>query len=234
MTAFSDAVDALTPLAYYRCEDTSGNLVDSSGNDSTATASAGGTASYLQPGADGYGLKVVGTKYWDATLASAVVDDVTMFAMIKRAATYSTFGNIMSLGDDDQGGQMRLNPTTLIIEVIRADAQHCASSTIAVPRDGRWHSVCVTKAALAAPKIYIDGADVTAVSPADGTAWASTTALKIGARGNGSDRPLSGNGGAYIDEVWVLNAESAGASITALDALASNAVASGDDRRRRR
>lgn len=231
MTAFSDAVLATQPvnvLAYWRCEETGGDLADASGNGQTLTLTGAGVQ-YGRLGADGRGLKMPGAARFDGTLVLPVVDALSAMAWVKRS-TAAAFRNIMSAGDAANGFQIRLNNANHTIQVIRGDAAQCGASSVEVPLDGRWHSIFVTKAAATAPLIYLDGADVTA-GGGSGTAWGSTTAFRLGARANVADRFWDD----HLDEIAVwLDTSLTPGEIAALDALGSNALNAEDNRRRRR
>jgi Concanavalin A-like lectin/glucanases superfamily len=177
--SYTDAVAADTPVAWYRMDETSGLIQDSSGNANHATVS-GGTSVYREPGAipnesDGKAIKFDGFNSFSAPdHATLDVGDVfTVEAWVKRPATTGTgYRTILSRGSGafhvalnyDAGGTLELHLQGVGL---------CVASSVTIS-DTNWHHVVVTKNG-GTVKLYLDSVDVTgSVTPRTMSVTATT------------------------------------------------------------
>jgi hypothetical protein len=105
MTAFTDAVIATSPTAWWRHNDASGNLSDSSGNARTVTAGGSGL-SYSQAGLDGStSILYAGAGYFtlaDASWMNPNLADFSLMFGLKRSGAWPS-GEEQIIGHDGQG-----------------------------------------------------------------------------------------------------------------------------------
>jgi hypothetical protein len=185
--AYSDVVLGDVPYAYYRLDQTSGNFIDSSGNNFTATAVA--TINYTQTGAltgDTDKAAQFTTGYVTSTVAATTGNLATGFtleAWVKRVGNPVSNGIIYGAASTLQ----MFVTTTGTVTVGYYDSgavAHTATSTGTVT-DGNWHHV-VGGWDGSSVYVFIDGLQ-------SGTATLTTTAplgntngLAIGAFGDGT------------------------------------------------
>lgn len=205
---FATYAATLSPSAWWRMGDASGNVTDSSGNARTLTAGGSGTT-YGVAGWTGDGDKAVvlsGAGYW--TLADAAWMDVgtadwSFSCALKTATAGLPAANMALLGHDGQGntGEWAVHLTTFGQVQVRMNA---ASFNVLVSPstllfDANWHQLTVAVDRSALASVYIDGAlygtvDVSAQVAADLT---NTRALWLGARSAVPALPFIGT----LDEV---------------------------------
>ncbi len=199
-------VQADSPATWYRHDESSGLLQDSSGNANHATSltEGGGAAvvTYQEPGAIASEPASKSIKYnRDGTLGCFFtvpdhatldvgntftiefwikLDDVTATAMYpfsKSALAY----------------EIRIN-TSDQIELVKSEAYIVVTATSAIPRDNAFHHVVAVRPGTNQGLIYLDKVDVSG-TPASGSDFAdNANALKIGSIG---DQHLDG----WFDEV---------------------------------
>lgn len=159
--SYASEVLADSPAGYYRCQEASGLILDSSGNGRNATASSG-TAQYQQASpilSDPADFAI----YFDGD-ASFSVPDVgldfgnvfSLEAWIKRT-TSGIFEQILFKGINAY--DMHISSGNRIV-VAKAGVGDIAQSSTSIT-DTSWHHCVVTKNAAVSANVYIDAVDVT-------------------------------------------------------------------------
>lgn len=209
--SYASEVLADAPAAWYRCNESSGLIQDSSGNARNATVAVG-TATYSQPGAittDPSNNAI----YFDAEPTYFTVPDVgvdlgniwSIECWIKRAAIGGVGETLVSKGL--QAYEMGLESDSQIFIAAAGDAT-LANSTIAISDTTSWHHVVGTKNA-AVTKIYIDNIECSQ-NNIEVTTIDNATALFIG------DSAFTGNPvNARLDEIAIYGTELSAARVSA-------------------
>lgn len=205
-TDYVDAVLALSPTAYWRLGDASGNATDSSGNGYTLTA--GGTPTYGAAGwtTDGDDAITFDADWFtlsDAAWMDVGTNDWSMSWVMKRSGTPAAAEAI--LGHDGQGsaGEWALHLTAISTRFqVRCGAAYNLNFTGTVYDDVLHHFV-LTCDRSADATLYLDGSSVGTVTiSADvATDLTNTRALWMGARSATPSYPFVGT----LDEVAFWN-----------------------------
>lgn len=161
--SYSAEVLADAPAAWYRCDEASGLLLDSSGNGNNTTV-AGGTATYHIAGAvpsepSNFGIYLTGSPNYFSAPDHATLDlgDVfTLECWVKRD-TISVQQMLFSKNTNAYSLFFEVDNTVL---VIKSGVAVVLTSSITIVNDNIWHYIAATKNG-AAGKLYIDAIDRT-------------------------------------------------------------------------
>ncbi len=229
MSAYSDAVLALTPAAYWRCGDATGDLVDLAGNVLDMTSQ--GTPTYGQPGAvlgdpnKSIRLDGVDANYFShAGSAFLDVDDTfSIVAWVKKAED----GRIQSILCSETGILFQINASNQLT-VGEAGVAYIATSVTTITADGKWHFVGVAKNGATSITLYVDGVASTTLILDQTIVVASTSDWNIGRNVGFNTQNWNG----WLGEIALFPAVLSAANFADLREL--GIIAGGDDRRRRR
>ncbi len=159
---YAQQVLADSPAGYWKMDEASGDIADSSGNALTMTTHGGPTYHATGPGTGGFGITFVAasSQYFEIVdPGSSPLDVANVFSLemwYKRSATQGTFQWLLSKGNsayamyvDDSNVVTAQSPAQG--EIIHANA--------ALTDTASWHHIVCTYNA-GTKKLYIDGADV--------------------------------------------------------------------------
>ena len=199
--SYSSEVLADSPAAYYRMNEASGLIQDSSGNGNHATASFG-TPTYAQTGAIEADASDDAILFDGSTERFEIDDDATLdlgdvFTLECWINRSRTGVDEWVIGKGTGAYAMRIIPTNEL-ELTASFVAGIVDSTVTVLDDG-WHHLVITKSG-ATSKLYIDAVDVTG-TVSDATCVNTGIVLSIANNGpdGGNDSPT----GAVLDEVAV-------------------------------
>jgi Concanavalin A-like lectin/glucanases superfamily/Right handed beta helix region len=211
LPAYAGVVLSLTPAGYWKMNEASGNLADSSGNANTAVAAGAGltyhVAGSIRDDAD-YAVTMPGSgnPRW-AVAASGSLPSGNLFSLsfvFKKAVD----GTLMRIWMQQSNGFSAHFDTDNKLHFGQTGLSDITASTNTITGTG-WHHVVMTKNGTPA-KIYLDGADVT------GTVTARTLAPAANGEWFGIYAPTlaAGNWNGSLDEfaVWTRELSSAEAS----------------------
>lgn len=229
MSAYSDAVDALAPNAYWRCNEASGDLLDSTLGGTTLTLN--GSATYGVAGAirgDGdtaVRLSGADANFWlSGGSVSIDVDDIfTLMCWFKKNENGR---RQMLMAYENNGPILEVTAANLLALYKNGVAPPVVPSTVAVTDFG-WHFVAVTKDG-ATSAIYLDGVDVSGTVTDATMLTAATSDFGLGKVPGFTG--LNWNGS--IDEAAIFSSALADTDIAAIYELGR--TFDDDDRRRRR
>lgn len=201
--SYSSEILADTPRAWYRCQEVSGFIQDSSGNARHATASPGGNnAGYHQVSpitsdAGDYSINFsTSTNFTVPDVAGLDLGDTfTLEAWVKLAAQ-TNFDNRYILSKGANAYSMWVNDTPGSLALVAPTVGVSCTATSAFPDTTNFHHCVITKTG-ATVHLYMDNVDVTgAYTP---NTYADTaTALFIG-----SSRVSDAFVSATVDEIAV-------------------------------
>ena len=214
-TAYAAAVLALSPTAYWRLGDASGNATDSSGN--THHLTAGGTPTYGAAGwaSDGNGAIAFDADWFSASNASWMnpgLSDWSLSWVMKHSGTPSARRQILGHQGTGDAGEWGVQLETLSYRLIlRADAAYSLDFSGTV-YDDAFHHFVVACDRSASATVYIDGSSAGTVDISSGVALdlTNSTSLFMGARSTSPSYPFVGT----LDEVVFWN----GYLVTSADA----------------
>lgn len=183
-SAYAVAVLADSPVAYYRMQEPSGLIEDSSGNNRHATVKAGSPVySQVSPiTIDSSDLAINFASAWFSTPDHAVLDVGDVFsveAWVRRNNLTDTGTPQTILARGDQSFQVYLVPGTGKIALSKYNITGVGESTAGITETTTWHHVVVTKNG-STVKWYLDTVDVTPGSYSNQTMINNTEALEIG------------------------------------------------------
>jgi hypothetical protein len=192
--SYASEVLADAPKAYFRMQEASGLIQDSSGFGNHATSSVG-TAEYQQPtpletDPSDFSIKMVADSFSipnDADLTFGDTLSVEAWINMDDMSTRAICGR------GDQALTLFINGATLRLGAAKAGIIVIVESSITLEIDN-WYHVVYTKSG-ATSRMYIDSVDRTGVVT-DGTLTSPAVPLIVGADYNGT---LQWNG--YLDEV---------------------------------
>lgn len=198
--SYSSEVLADSPAAYYRCQEASGLLQDSSGNARHVTAeAAGGSVTYQQASpiaTDPSDFSIDTLDHWFSSPDGAWFDLADVFTLemwCKRDGGIGSTQVLFSKGNNswllhfNAGNQFFLD---------RQGVANIVGSTTTITDTTTWHHLVCTKTG-ATVKLYIDAVDVTG-TVTNSTFTNTTVASFVGARDD-ANFLLS----AHIDEVAI-------------------------------
>ncbi len=218
-SAYPSAVIAFVPGAYWRMDESSGNLTDSSGNGNTATANGGLT--YSQPGAlfgnSNTAILFNGTTGYFSRADTATVDPANTLTLLAWIKYTSTGANQCIMSKGAGAFYFGVVGTSNKLVLGKSGSPDIVTSTIAL--DANYHFVAATKSGTTT-HLYIDGVDVTGIV-SDQTLVTNASALNIGRDPNGSTRFFNG----VMDEVAILPTALSAANIATLETDATTAPA---------
>ena len=182
--SYASEVLADSPRAWYRMDDASGLIQDSSGNAQHANASEGaGSATYSEAGAlasDTASKSIRYTPNWRfivADSASLDIGDVFTIEMwLKINAVPTTDSDLLSKQDNAYELHLLSDRT---IKLSKSGVSDTVTSTAAVPNDGSFHHLVAAKDGASSCKLYIDNVDVTG-TVTDSTYADNALDLRIG------------------------------------------------------
>jgi|SRR5262245_24009409 len=164
--AYSSEVLADVPLAYWRMNDASGLIQDSSGNGRHATA-VSGTPVYQQSSPITSDVNAKSIRFDQASaefftfdpggVTPLITNTFTLEAWVKRQGTGNQ-GEMGLLVNRSHGGGMYIQPDDTLM-IAKSEVALIAASTVGIS-DLNWHHCVVTKNG-ATSKIYIDSVDRT-------------------------------------------------------------------------
>ena len=183
--SYASEVDADNPVAWYRCQESSGLIQDSSGNGNHAT-SVTGTPTYSVAGPIESEPSDTAIYWSDDPTYFLVDDDVTLDvgdvftleAWIKRHVTGSPLSetilnkalNAFFFGIIDNR-----------LELHKSDVSEIVESTVTITDTTTWHHCVVTKNG-SSVFLYLDGVDVTG-TVTDATIASNASQMGVGAAG---------------------------------------------------
>lgn len=177
--SYASEVLADSPAGYYRCQEASGLLQDSSGNDRHTTVS-GGACTYHQTSpitSDPSDFSILFNSSWFTAPDSGFdFGDVWTMEMWIKRTTINQFRYLLSKGTGAYGLYL---PVSNEVETDKEDVVQLRESSITIADTTTWHHIVATKNG-DSNFIYIDAADVT-VFLADATTVDNAIALFIGA-----------------------------------------------------
>lgn len=163
---YGAAVLADAPRAWYRMDESSGNIQDLSGNanNATGTQTADGSITFQQAGAigsDPNSKSILVTDAWIFDVPHQTSLNLGDVCSIEFWLKWSTAPSAEAwiLSKQTNAYEVR-HSASGAIEVVKSDVGIICTATSAVPNDGIFHHCVVTKNG-ATVKIYLDGADVT-------------------------------------------------------------------------
>lgn len=167
MSAYSDAVMADSPIAYWRLDETSGNFADFTGkaDNEMLVNPAGFPPSYRQPGpivADGnnfcihIGGQTQAPRTGTATTELNAIGDVFSWECWFKRDDTSTPEVLISHGDADDNPWLTLETTATAIFINYTRTHMCEISVVA---DTVWHHIVFTKTG-GTMFMYLDGVSV--------------------------------------------------------------------------
>jgi hypothetical protein len=221
--SYASEVLADSPAAYYRMDEASGLIQDSSGNANHATATAGaGSATYAEPGAiasDPSSKSILfnpNFRFEVPDHASLDLGDSFTIELWWRFDVNAREQWPISKGPG--GYELRINSDDTFA-LVKAATSLTVTSTVAIPDDAAFHHIVATKDG-STVKLYLDGVDVTGT--VDNSTYADTTdALFIGGYDAGSNQFLDG----WLDEVAIYDAALSASRVAAHFAAAQSTPA---------
>jgi Concanavalin A-like lectin/glucanases superfamily len=225
--SYSSEVLADSPLGYWRHDDASGFIQDSSGNARHSTAQFGvGSNTYAEAGAIASDPASKSIKY--ASIEQSIPDEAaldftstcSLEAWVKRN---STGANHPIMGKGSNGYYMDLADTanSFRLRVTKQDVQDLVHSTISITNDGQFHHVVFTRSGTTL-NLYIDGVDRTGSVFSTVDFVATTTSLRLGGDSNGVNF-MDG----WLDEVAVYSTQLSAARVLAHYNAAASALKRG-------
>lgn len=161
LTPYESAVLADRPVGFWKCDEASGGLADSSGHGNALTQNNTGTYRQTGPGTGNYGIKlnrageVTFHKTDPGTSPFDFADVMTFEVWVKRSANQGT-GQVLFDKNSAYTLQFAVDNSIYFI----GDFVVWATSSIAITDTTTWHHVVATKNG-STRKIYVDGIDVT-------------------------------------------------------------------------
>lgn len=182
--------------AYWKCDEASGNLADSSGNARTLTSSGSGTT-YGASGAAGRAISLNGSGYFtraDSVLGATLPAAWSMFCLVKGAAQDSSRilavdGTVANVNLNSGWTGFSQSTSFGVTYMIRDDGTNewgnAAADDWGPLLDDKWHSVLQVRDNVAGKWIaYLDGVEVASKTASQGTY--TLTSSTIGATGAGT------------------------------------------------
>jgi hypothetical protein len=150
------------PVGYWKCDEASGDLADSSGNGLTMTKNGSPTYRQTGPGTGNYGILTSASDYYirgDTDSSPLDVGDVfTLEYWLKRGASQgSSQVLIQKVGLETY--QLRINASNRI-ELNQYGIQNITTSSVSLTDTSSWHHIVSTKNG-STVKLYLDSVDVT-------------------------------------------------------------------------
>lgn len=157
---YAQQVAADTPAGWWKMDEASGNLTDSSGNAQTLTTHGSPTYQATGPGTGNFGITFASasSQWFDRTTFADLVDTFTLEWWYKRAATQGTNQDLFNRGSTTSAHVFM--DTANKIQFNRYNAAAIQTSTTALTDTASWHHIVVTKNG-ATTKVYMDNVDVT-------------------------------------------------------------------------
>ena len=230
MTYATDIM-ALTPAAYWRCDEASGDLIDSSGNGNTAAD--GGVWTYGVDGALADPNDAItgdggsGSTFTVANSVSINTGNTLSIVMWIKKTADGVLDNFIDKASAAAGYQWRINASNKL-ELVWKDTSVIATSVTSITGTD-WHMIAVTKTG-STTVIYLDGEEDTGVV-SDQTITDTAGSLLISGHFN-AGREFPGS----LDEISIFPTALSEQNIIDLYAEAGNAPPSNalEGRRRRR
>lgn len=209
--SYASEVAADTPAAFYRMQEASGNIQDSSGNAQHATSTGGaGSVTYSQAGAiasDGASKSILFNDFHFEVPDSATLDlgdSLTIECWLKFSSAPTAQKYILT--KQTNGYEIR-HSATGAQSFHKSDVSDIVTAATVTPNDGAFHHLVLTKNG-ATVKQYLDAVDVTGVVTND-TIVDNASVLRIGGFVDGS-RMVG-----YLSEVALYTTELTAARVAA-------------------
>ncbi len=198
--SYVSEITADSPIAWYRCQEASGYLQDSSGGARHADEVHGSptyavTGPITSEGSDrGITFHSASSDWFNVPYYAGydLGDVCSVECWLKRADTVTTEQIVITR---DQGLYLAISGTNQLA-FAKSGVSTMVRSTVAITDTTTWHH-CVNTKTGATVKQYIDGVDVTGVVTNQTFTNGATPTVKIGADGGGS--PFNGS----VDEIAV-------------------------------
>lgn len=200
--AYSDIILADTPVAYYRCEDTSGLLQDSSGNARHTTASTGTGVSYSvagrSPNPGGNCIEFTTGVNWFTSPDGAHFDLGNGPFSLEAWCMFTDTGTTRTIFSKGTNAYFLGRNTSNKFVLAKAGVAEVSVGTTTLS-SGTWYHVVVTKTG-STNKMYVNGVDDNP-TVTDATLADTTTALYIGTDSDATSYPFYGK----VDELAIYN-----------------------------
>lgn len=163
--SYASEVTADTPVAWYRCDEASGNIQDSSGNGNHATTTVGaGSATYQETGAltsepSSKSIKVTDFAFSIPDHATLDTGDTHTLECWVRFNSIPASGYTTLMTKQSGMYELRCDTSGNIL-IIREGVTIIATSTVSLSADGNFHHIVWTKSG-ATNVLYIDKVDRT-------------------------------------------------------------------------
>jgi Concanavalin A-like lectin/glucanases superfamily len=212
--SYSSEVLADSPVGYWRHDESSGELQDSSGNARHADTHFGlGSLTYSQTGAIASDPSSTSIRYnpgVEFNIPDEAALDFTSTCSLEAWVKLNVTGTRPIMGKGSNGYYMDIDSSSSNhLRVNKQDAAVLADSSIAITNDGFFHHCVFTRSGTTL-NLYIDGIDRTGSVFSTVDFVATTQGLRIGGDGNGVV-----NMDGWLDEVAVYSTQLSAARVLA-------------------